>query len=164
MRATSDRQAGEAMEPRAGAPADAEEDLGPDESALPVEPRPAPSESVALARRIAAIVDAKQGTDLVALDVGGLVSYTDVLLIATARNERLARAIQEDVRQQLKHESRLLPARVEGEREAGWILVDYLDCVLHLFLPELRERYRLEQLWGEAPRVELELPARATAS
>ncbi|UJA20522.1 ribosome silencing factor [Thermoleophilia bacterium SCSIO 60948] len=113
--------------------------------------------SVDLVRRVAHIVDDKQGTDIVAVDVRELVSYTDVLLIATARNERLARAIVEDVRLALKHERGLLPSRTEGEADASWILVDYLDCVLHVFQPESRERYRLEQLWGEAPRVELEL-------
>lgn len=113
--------------------------------------------SLRLVRRIAAIVDAKQGSELVAVDVRELVSYTDILLIATARNERLARAIAEDVRLELKREDRLLPTRVEGEGDASWILVDYLDCVLHVFQPETRARYRLEQLWGEAPRVDLEL-------
>lgn len=114
--------------------------------------------SLRLARRIAAIVDDKQGTDLVAVDVRELVAYTDVLLIATARNDRLARAIAEDVRMALKQEQALLPSRVEGAADAGWILLDYLDCVLHVFQPETRERYRLEQLWGEAPRIDLELP------
>jgi ribosome-associated protein len=51
----------------------------------------------------------------------------------------------------------LLPDHVEGEREANWVLMDYLDCILHVFVPEAREYYRLETLWGEAPRVELDL-------
>ena len=78
-------------------------------------------------------------------------------MIATARNERQAKAIHDEVRLRLKRELGLLPARTEGEREARWVLVDYLDCVLHLMVPEMRERYRLERLWGEAPRLELEL-------
>ena len=49
----------------------------------------------------------------------------------------------------------LLPATVEGEGAARWVLMDYLDCVFHVFVPELRERYRLEVLWGEAPRLAL---------
>jgi ribosome-associated protein len=114
-----------------------------------------------LARRIAGIVDAKQGEDLVALDVRGLVAYTDFLLIATARNERLAKAIHDEVYVRLKREDGLLPARVEGEREARWVLIDYLDCVLHVFVPEMRDRYRLDRLWGEAPRLELGLGAGA---
>jgi ribosome-associated protein len=116
-------------------------------------------ESTALAKRIAAIADAKQAEDLVALDMRALVGYTDFLVICTARNERHAKAIHDEVHQRLKHDDGLLPAVVEGEREAWWVLMDYLDCVLHVFVPELRERYRMEVLWGEAPRLELELEA-----
>ena len=110
----------------------------------------------ALARRLAAIADDKKATDLVALEVRTLVSYTDYLVICTARNERQAKAIHDEVYHQLKRDG-WLPARVEGEREAEWVLMDYLDAVLHIFTPELRERYRLEVLWGEAGRLELDL-------
>ena len=113
-----------------------------------------------LARRLAAIADDKKATDLVALDVRSLVSYTDYLVICTARNERQAKAIHDEVYHQLKRDG-WLPARVEGEREAEWVLMDYLDAVLHIFTPELRERYRLEVLWGEAERLDLDLAARA---
>ncbi|HSD23134.1 MAG TPA: ribosome silencing factor [Solirubrobacterales bacterium] len=109
-----------------------------------------------LARRLAAIADDKKATDLVALDVRALVSYTDYLVICTARNERQAKAIHDDVYHQLKREG-WLPARIEGEREAEWVLMDYLDAVLHIFTPALRERYRLEVLWGEADRLDLDL-------
>lgn len=108
-----------------------------------------------LARRIALVADAKQAEDVVALDMRSLVGYTDFLVICTARNERLAKAVQEEVHQQLKRDEGLLPATVEGEQAARWVLMDYLDCVFHVFVPELRERYRLEVLWGEAPRLEL---------
>jgi ribosome-associated protein len=110
----------------------------------------------ALARRLAAIADDKKATELVALDVRPLVSYTDYLVICTARNERQAKAVHDEVYHRLKREG-WLPARVEGEREAEWVLMDYLDAVLHIFTPELRERYRLEVLWGEAERLELDL-------
>jgi ribosome-associated protein len=93
----------------------------------------------------------------VALDMRDLVGYTDFLVICTARNERQAKGIHDEVYLRLKHEHGLLPANVEGEREARWVLMDYLDCVLHVFVPELRERYRMEVLWGEAPRLELAL-------
>ena len=107
-----------------------------------------------LVRRIAAIADDKKAEDLVALDVSSLVGYTDYLVICTARNERQAKAIHDEVYHQLKRDG-LLPARVEGEREAQWILMDYLDAILHVFSPEMRERYRLEVLWGEAERLEV---------
>jgi ribosome-associated protein len=115
--------------------------------------------SEALAKRIAALADAKQADDVVALDMRGLVGYTDFLVICTARNERNAKAIHDEVHQRLKRDEGLLPANVEGEREARWILIDYLDCVLHVFVPELRERYRMEVLWSEAPTLELGLEA-----
>lgn len=119
-----------------------------------------PDASAALTRRIAEIVDAKQGTDIVALDVRGLVGYTDFLLIATARNERLAKAIHDEVRERLKREDGLLPSAVEGLTESAWVLMDYLDCVLHVQVPETRERYRLETLWGEAPKLALDVVRR----
>jgi ribosome-associated protein len=114
----------------------------------------------ALAGRLAAIADDKKATDLVALDVRSLVSYTDYLVICTARNERQAKAIHDEVYHQLKRDG-WLPARVEGEREAEWVLMDYLDAVLHVFTPEPRERYRLETLWGEAGQLELDLAGAA---
>jgi ribosome-associated protein len=116
-------------------------------------------ESERLAREIAGIVDEKGGTELVALDVRELVGYTDFLVICTARNERQAKAIHDEVHLRLKREQGLLPANVEGEANAQWVLMDYLDCVLHVFVPELRERYRLDVLWAEAPRLDLELHA-----
>ncbi|HEX6585195.1 MAG TPA: ribosome silencing factor [Solirubrobacterales bacterium] len=112
--------------------------------------------SAELARQLAAIADEKKATDLVALDVSGLVGYTDYLVICTARNERLAKAIHDEVYHRLKRDG-LLPARVEGEREGEWILIDYLDCVLHVFSPDLRDRYRLDTLWGEAEELKLDL-------
>jgi ribosome-associated protein len=116
-----------------------------------------PGASEALARRIAAIVDDKKGEDIVAVDVRELVSYTDYLVIATARNERQAKAIADEVRLVLKRDGGLLPARAEGETEARWVLLDFLDCVLHVQVPEMRDRYRLERLWGEGSRLELDL-------
>ena len=118
-------------------------------------------EPEALVRRIARMADAKRASDVVALDMRELVGYTDFLVICTARNERQAKAIHDEVYQRLKQEERLLPANVEGEIEARGVLMDYLDCVLHVFVPELRDRYRLDVLWGEAPRLELGLAAGA---
>jgi ribosome-associated protein len=108
-----------------------------------------------LARRMAELADSKKASDIVALDMRGLVSYTDFLVICTARNERQAGAIADEVGVRLKRDSRLLPRQVEGEGAAGWVLLDYLDCILHVFTPEARDRYRLEVLWEDAPRMEL---------
>jgi ribosome-associated protein len=122
-----------------------------------------PAASAELARRIATIVDGKQGADIVALDVRELVGYTDYLLIATARNERQAKAIHDEVHLRLKKDDGLLPARTEGEAEGRWVLIDYLGCVVHLMVPEMRDRYRLERLWGEADRLELGVEGGAPA-
>lgn len=119
-------------------------------------------DSEELARRVAEIADAKGATELVALDVRELVGYTDFLVICTARNERQAKAIHDEVHQRLKDEGRL-PARVEGASEAEWVLADYLDCILHVFTPAARERYRLEVLWGEAGELDLDLPGAGEA-
>jgi ribosome-associated protein len=119
--------------------------------------------SETLARRIAGVADAKQAEDVVVLDMRTLVGYTDFLVICTARNERLAKAIHEEVHQRLKQDEGLLPATVEGEQAVRWVLMDYLDCVFHVFVPELRERYRLAVLWGEAPRLETGAGGRAAA-
>jgi ribosome-associated protein len=116
-------------------------------------------QSEQLARRIASVADAKKAEDVVVLDMRGLVAYTDFLAVCTARNERQARAIVDEVRISLKRELGLLPGGVDGAGEAGWTIVDYLDCVLHVFTPEARDRYQLEDLWREAPRLQLDLDA-----
>jgi ribosome-associated protein len=113
-----------------------------------------PDVSEALARRLAELADSKAATEIVILDMRGLVSYTDFLTICTARNERQARAIADEAKLRLKQEQKLLPAGSEAAEAAGWIVLDYLDCVMHVFTEEARQRYQLEDLWREAPRLE----------
>lgn len=120
--------------------------------------------SESLARRLAALADSKKAEEIVVLDMRGLVAYTDFLIVCTARNERQARAIVDEVRVQVKRESALLPGGTEEAGEAGWAIADYLDCVLHVFTSEARDRYQLEDLWREAPRLELDLDAPETPS
>lgn len=115
--------------------------------------------SEALARRLAELADSKKAEEIVVLDMRRLVSYTDFLAICTARSERQAKAIVDEVRVQVKHQSGILPGGVDGAGEDGWVVLDYLDCVLHVFTPEARERYQLEDLWREAPRLELDFDA-----
>jgi ribosome-associated protein len=112
-----------------------------------------------LARRLAELADSKKAEDVVALDMRELVAYTDFLTICSARNERQAKAIVDEVRVRVKQEMGLLPGGVDGGGEDGWIVLDYLDCVLHVFTAEARDRYQLEDLWREAPRLELDLDA-----
>jgi ribosome-associated protein len=117
-----------------------------------------------LARHLAAIADSKKAEDVVVLDMRELVAYTDFLAICTARNERQAKAIVDEVRLKVKREAGLLPGGVDGGGDAGWTILDYLDCVLHVFTPEARQRYGLEDLWHEAPRLELDFDAPSESS
>ncbi len=111
----------------------------------------APLPPAALAERIAAIASDRKAIDIRTLDLREIVSYTDYFVICSGNTDRQAKAIHDAVREELKRGHGLLPRRVEGEREARWILMDYLDCVVHIFTPDARAYYRLEQLWGEAP-------------
>jgi ribosome-associated protein len=117
------------------------------------------AQSEQLARQLATVADAKKAEEVIVLDMRGLVTYTDFLAICTARSERQAKAIVDEVRLRVKREAGLLPGGVDGGGEAGWTILDYLDCVLHVFTPEARERYGLEDLWHEAPRLDLDLDA-----
>jgi ribosome-associated protein len=114
-------------------------------------------ESEALARRLAELADSKGATEIVLLDMRDLAAYTDFLAICTARNERQARAIVDGVKLRLKQAHRLLPGGIDGDGGGGWIVLDYLDAVLHVFTASERERYQLEDLWREAPRPEFQL-------
>ena len=118
--------------------------------------------SEALARRIATVALDKKGRDIVVLDMRGVVTYTDFLVIATGNTERQTKAIEDAIYQDLKHAEdgpRRTPERVEGASEARWILMDYLDAVVHVFTPAARDYYRLETLWGEVPALEVEQTA-----
>jgi ribosome-associated protein len=112
--------------------------------------------SLEQARRIAALAAEKLAEDVVILDMRPVCVYTDFFVLATGRNPRQTKAIFDEVHAQLKHESRLLQRAVDGQRESDWIIADYLDVVLHVFTPETREYYRLEDLWGDVPAVEVE--------
>ncbi len=109
----------------------------------------------AFALRLAELADSKLAIDVAVLDMRELVSYTDFLVICTARNERQSAAITDEVRISVKRDEGMLPSGVEGKDAMGWLVMDYLDCVLHVFTPEARERFALEELWHEAPRLEL---------
>jgi ribosome-associated protein len=107
------------------------------------------------ARRIAALCLEKLATDVTSLDMRAVCDFTDFFVIATGRNPRQTKAIYDEVAGVLKQEYSLLPRSTAGVTEASWILADYLDVVLHLFTPETRGFYRLEDLWSDVPSVEL---------
>ncbi len=115
--------------------------------------------SLEQARRIAALASEKLAEDVVILDMRPVCVYTDFFVLATGRNARQTQAIYDEVHGRLKQEDRLLPRAVDGTKEAEWIIADYLDVVLHVFTPETRAFYRLEDLWGDVPAIELEAAA-----
>jgi ribosome-associated protein len=115
---------------------------------LPAEPL-APER---LADEIAELASDKKAADIVVLDLRGVVGYADYFVIASGGTERQTKAVHDGIHLGLKERHGLLPRRVEGVTESRWILMDYLDVVVHVFTPDTRDFYRLESLWGDVPR------------
>jgi ribosome-associated protein len=111
--------------------------------------------SLEQARRIAGLAQEKLAQDVVILDMRPACSYTDYFVVCTGQNPRQAAAIYDEVHRGLKQEGSLLPSSVDGQSEGSWIVADYLDVVLHVFTPDARAYYRLEDLWGDVPSVEV---------
>ncbi len=107
--------------------------------------------SIEQARRIAALAQGKLARDVVILDMQPVCSYTDYFVICTGLNPRQTKSIWDEVRERMKREERLLPRTVAGEAQGTWIVADYLDVVLHVFTPDARAFYRLDDLWGDVP-------------
>ncbi len=125
--------------------------IQPKGSAVAARPEPTTSES--LARDIVALADGKKAQDIVVLSMDEAVSYTDYFVVVSGANSRQTRAIADEIQQRLRADRR--PARVEGEREGEWILIDYIDVVVHIFTTTARDFYRLETLWGDVPRLDV---------
>jgi ribosome-associated protein len=117
-------------------------------------------ESRTLALAAARAAAAKQARDVAILDVHGLIVITDYFVICSGSTERQVRTIVEEVEKELRALDRR-PVRREGETEARWFLLDYVDVVVHVFTEEERAYYDLERLWLDAPRVEVDEPGRA---
>ncbi len=94
----------------------------------------------------------KKAAEIVELDLSGVLGYTDWFVICSGNTERQTKAIHDGILEGLKHDHGVFPRRVEGLASADWILMDYLDVVVHIFTPATRDFYRLEQLWGRPPR------------
>jgi len=103
---------------------------------------------------VEAILD-KKGRDILVLDVTGISGVADIFVLVTGDSELQNRAIVDSVRTRLKQECGERPWHVEGTDHHQWVLMDYVDLVVHVFLPEKREFYALERLWGDAPREEV---------
>ncbi len=108
-----------------------------------------------LARAAAMAADQKKAEDLVVIDLTDASDVCDYFVVCTAANNRQAEAVVEEVEEKLRVNYGERPLSVEGRAEGTWILVDYGPLVVHVFQPESREFYRLDNLWGDAPRVEL---------
>jgi len=97
--------------------------------------------------------DAKSGEETVILAMGDLLGVTDAFVVTNGRNSRQVRTIVDEVERQVKLASGRSPVRVEGKDDADWVLMDYGDFLVHVFMVEARAYYDLEHLWSDAPRV-----------
>ncbi|MFK7917140.1 MAG: ribosome silencing factor [Ilumatobacter sp.] len=107
----------------------------------------------ALALLAAQTADDRKGDDILILDVGDVLSITGWFVIASASNSRLVESLAEDIELAAKIEFDRAPVRKEGHRERQWILLDYGDVVVHIFLKEMRDFYEIERLYGDVPRL-----------
>jgi ribosome-associated protein len=110
---------------------------------------PANSESLELATTIAQIIDEKQGTDIVVLPVGDVVGITEYFVVASASNVRLVGAVSDAVLGDVRDLLERGPLRSEGTREKQWVLIDYGDVVVHIFVDEARRFYEIERLYKD---------------
>ena len=111
-----------------------------------------------LAQALAAFAADKKAIDIVILDLRELHAYTDFFIVCSGGTDRQVKAIHDAIHAGMKGDHSMLPVRVEGMPQARWVVMDYVDAVVHAFVPEVRDFYRLEQLWGEVPRLTLPEP------
>jgi ribosome-associated protein len=118
----------------------------------------AADESRDLAVLAAQVADDKKATDINVFDVGDVLAITGWFVVAGASNPRLVRTVVDSIEEQIKAQLGRAPIRTEGVREQQWILMDYGDVVVHVFLDEIREFYGIERLYGDVPRIAWEPP------
>ena len=97
----------------------------------------------------------RKGVDMLVMDLRGISNATDFFLLVSGTSDMHARSIAEHIIEELKKED-VRPSHVEGLRTGRWVLIDYIDFVVHVFHPAAREFYQLERLWGDAPAQALE--------
>ncbi len=110
-----------------------------------------------IARIAAKAASGKKATDITLLDLRGLSDVCDYFLICTAANARMLSSVVDEIEEKVKKNTGIGPLSHEGRAGSSWVLLDYASVVVHVFLPETRDYYRLERLWGDAPQVELEI-------
>ena len=110
------------------------------------------------ALRVAAVAaraaDEKQGRDIVVLGVGDILAIVEYFVVMEAPNRRLVRTLVDEIEEAVRAETGQSPVRTEGSREQQWVLLDYGDVVVHVFLDEIRRFYEIERLYRDAPQVE----------
>ncbi len=114
------------------------------------------SKGTELVLEAARAASAKKAERIVILDVSSLLVITDHFLICNGNSERQVRTIADEVERRLTEAHGVKPARREGQRESHWVVLDYIDFVVHVFLTEDRDYYDLERLWSDAPRIPYE--------
>lgn len=114
--------------------------------------RPAVTEAVERAAEVALELKA---TDVVSLDLASIWGATDYFLLASGRSDVQVKAIAENIVDRLKKEE-IRPEHIEGLRGGRWVLIDYIDFIVHVFHEEVRQFYQLEVLWGDAPRLDFD--------
>jgi ribosome-associated protein len=102
-----------------------------------------------------------KGQDLMVLDLRPLVSFTDYFVLVTGTSDRHVQALADKVHLRLKKDHQRLPLAFEGFDTGQWVLLDYGDLVIHIFQPETRGYYALEEFWGDAPRLVMEKRAKS---
>jgi len=110
------------------------------------------------------LADNKKAEDIIILDVRELSSVTDYFVIVTGTSEPHLRAIVDEIVDELKENHDLRPNAIDGTFHAAWVVLDYFDVIVHVMRKDVRERYDLETLWGDAPRVKLSKRAPAKAA
>jgi ribosome-associated protein len=118
---------------------------------------PVQMQGLELARVAARAADEKKGDETVVLQVGEVLGIAEAFVITSAGNDRLVKTIAEEIERQVKEAGGPGPVRIEGLSDARWVLMDYGDVVVHVFLEEARKYYDLERLWADAPRIDWEL-------
>jgi ribosome-associated protein len=118
---------------------------------------PGPAEDLAVRRALVAAdaIAEKKGADLALLRVGDILAITDVFVMASASNTRQVKTIVEEVERAIAEHDGSRPRSVEGLGDASWVLLDYGDVVVHVFLAETRAFYDLDRLWADAPSIPL---------
>lgn len=115
-------------------------------------------DSITLANRISELIFNKKGYDVKILDLKEVASFTDYFIICSADSDTQVKAIADEVDKSLRDQG-MKSWHKEGYRALNWVLLDYVDVVVHIFKKDVREYYNLEKLWGDAPVVEVEDPA-----